>query len=81
MTKNSEYHNYNTRNQSDLRIPLTRLKKVRQSFLCKGIELWNKISQNIKTYKPRFKFKSNINYFKKNIKKKLFLNILYSSPI
>ena len=35
MTRNSEYHNYNTRNRSDFRLPRSRLKNIRQSFFYK----------------------------------------------
>ena len=76
MIRNSEYHNYNTRNQSDFRLPKTRLKKIRQSFLFVGIDLWNKLSQSTIIYKSSLKFKSNLRNFKRNIKKKMISNVL-----
>ena len=78
MIRNSEYHNYNTRNQSDFRLPKTRLKKIRQSFLFVGIDLWNKLSQSTIIYKSSLKFKSNLRNFKRNIKKKMISNVLNS---
>ena len=76
MIRNSQYHNYNTRNNSDFRLPVSRLKNVRQSFFYKGIDLWNRLNTNLTIYKPNIQFKSNLSSFKKRIKTKLMADIL-----
>ena len=78
MIRNSDLHNYNTRNNSDYRLPGNRLKKIRQSYFYKGIELWNKINQTEISYKPNLSFKANLAYFKRCNKKKIILNILFN---
>ena len=71
MLRNSQYHNYNTRNNSDYRLPGSRLKIIRQSFFYKGIDLWNRLNTNLTIYKPNIQFKSNLSSFKRRIKTKL----------
>ena len=72
MKRNYEYHNYNTRNNSDYRLPGSRLKQVRQSFFYKGLKLWNdNIDQNLIIYTPTRSFKINQSSFKRTIKAKL----------
>ena len=71
MVKSSEIHSYNTRNQSDYRLPGSRLKVARQSFFYKGIDLWNKIDQSFIIYKPIVKFKIDNSNFKRKVKKEL----------
>ena len=72
LTRNSEYHNYNTRNRSDFRLPGSRLKNIRQSFFYKGIKLWNRLNENLTIFKPNIQFKSNLYSFKQRIKAKIF---------
>ena len=77
MKRNSEYHNYNTRNSSDYRLPGSRLKQVRQSFFYKGLKLWNtEIVQLLITYKPTRSFKVNQSFLKRTIKAKLIVKEL-----
>ena len=78
IIRNSDLHNYNTRNNSDYRLPGNRLKKIRQSYFYKGTELWNKINQTEIPYKPNQSFKSNLAYFKRSIKKKIISNLLFN---
>ena len=65
MTRNSEYHNYNTRNKSDFRLPDRELKSIRQSFFYKSINIWNRLNNNLTIYKEYVQFKSNLLTFKK----------------
>ena len=76
MSRNSQYHNYNTRNNSQFRLPASRLKCIRQSFFYKGTELWNRLNTNLTIYKPNIQFKSNLSSFKKRIKAKLMTDTL-----
>ena len=72
MKRNSEYHNYNTRNSSDYRLPGSRLKQVRQSFFYNGLKLWNDgIDQHLIIYIPTRSFKVNQSSFKRTIKAKI----------
>ena len=60
------------RNNSDYRLPGSRLKKVRQSFFYKGLMLWNEnINQDLTIYKPTRSFKINQSLFKRTVKAKL----------
>ena len=76
ITRNSHFHNYNTRNSSDIRLPGIRLKNIRQSFFYKGIDLWNRLNTNLIIYKPNIQFKSNLSSFKRRIKTKLMTDAL-----
>ena len=76
LIRNSQYHSYNTRNNSKFRLPGSRLKNIRQSFFYKGIDLWNRLNSNMTTYKPNIQFKSNLLSFKKRIKTKLLTDTL-----
>ena len=76
MTRNSEYHNYNTRNKSDFRLPDRELKSIRQSFFYKGINLWNRLNNNLTIYKEYVQFKSNLLTFKKKIKYKILTDAI-----
>ena len=76
MIRNSQCHNYNTRNSSDFRLPVSRLKNVRQSFFYKGTDLWNRLNPQITIYKQNIQFKSNLSSFKKIIKTKLMADAL-----
>ena len=68
---NSEYHNYSTRNNSYYRLPGSRLKQVVQSFLYKGLKIWNDdIDQNLSTYISIRSFKTNQSTFKITMKAK-----------
>ena len=61
FTLNSNYHNYNTRHQSDIRIPLFKYKLCRQSINLYGPKLWHSIppfikaSPTLQTFKRKFK--------------------------
>ena len=76
LTRNSHFHNYNTRNNSDLRLPGSRLKSIRQSFFYNGIKLWNSLNNNLTFYKPSMQFKNNLLSFKRRIKSKLIADTL-----
>ena len=76
LTRNSHFHNYNTRNNSDLRLPGSRLKSIRQSFFYNGIKLWNSLNNNLTFYKPSMQFKNNLLSFKRRIKSKLIADAL-----
>ena len=71
MTRNSQYHNYNTRSNSHFRLPASRLKNIRQSFFYKGTDLWNRLNNNLTIFKPNLQFKTNLSSFKRQIKAKL----------
>ena len=61
LIQNSQIHHYNTRNREDLRPPYARLQISLNSFMIKGITIWNKLPDNIKQahtiayYKSKFK--------------------------
>ena len=76
MTRNSQHHNYNTRNNSDFRLPASRLKNIRQSFFYKGKDLWNRLNKNLTIYKPNLHFKTNLSSFKRKIKAKLMTDAI-----
>ena len=76
MTRNSDYHTYNTRNNSDFRLPCRDLKSIRQSFFYKGINLWNRLNYNLTIYKVNLQFKSNLLSFKKRIKHKILTDAI-----
>ena len=71
LIRNSQYHDYNTRNNSDFRLPGSRLKNIRQSYFFKGIGLWNNLNNDLTIFKPNILFKSNLSSFKKRIKAKI----------
>ena len=62
LIQSSQIHHYNTRNKSDLRPPFERLDSGLKSFFIKGIDIWNKLADDIKSA-------NNIIYFKSKIKK------------
>ena len=64
MIYNSQIHQYNTRIRDDLRIPYERLELCRNSFVVKGIKLWNDIPNEIK-------LANSMQYFKSKIKKRM----------
>ena len=76
MSRNSQNHNYNTRNNSQFRLPASRLKCIQQSFFYEGTDLWNRLNTNLTIYKPNIQFKSNLSSFKKRIKAKLMTDTL-----
>ena len=76
LIRNSQHHSYNTRNNSNFRLPGSRLKNIRQSFFYKGIDLWNRLNSNLTTFKPNIQFKSNLLSFKKRIKTKLLTDAI-----
>jgi hypothetical protein len=57
--KKSDIHQLNTRNKGKLAIPRFRLQKCRGSFLGKGIDLFNKLPQNLIDL-PLHKFKKHV---------------------
>ena len=57
LVKKSDLHNYDVRNKNLYRLPVSRLKKVRQSFLYTGIIEWNGLSLDIIESKTIYSFK------------------------
>ena len=55
-----EIHNYNTRGNSQLRLPFTKLKKCQQSFFYVGIKIWNVIPLSIKLANSIVSFKRKL---------------------
>ena len=55
-----EIHNYNTRGNSQLRLPFTKLKKYQQSFFYVGIKMWNEIPIQIKSANSLVSFKRKL---------------------
>ena len=64
MIQNSQIHQHNTRRRNDLRTPFERLELCRNSFVVKGIKLWNDIPKEIK-------LANSMQYFKSKIKKRM----------
>ena len=58
--RNSEFHNYVTRNRTQFRLPRTRLKCIKQSCLYAGLSLWNDIGKEITDSKTIYNFKRQI---------------------
>ena len=58
--RNSEFHNYVTRNRTQYRLPRTRLKCIKQSCLYAGLSLWNDIGKEITDSKTIYNFKRQI---------------------
>ena len=48
LVKNSDVHSHNTRNKGIIRKPRVRLHKFINSFLYKGIDMWNELPDRIK---------------------------------
>ena len=71
MIRGADFHDYNTRHKLDFRLPENTLKRTRQSFFYKGIELWNKLSTDMIIYKHNVLFKINLLLFERLIKSKL----------
>ena len=71
MFRGTDIHEYNTRHNSDFRLPQNTLKRVRQSFFYKGLEHWNKLSTDMIVYNHNVIFNVNLSVFKKKIKFKL----------
>ena len=63
---NSEIHNINTRHNSDLYLPMTRLNIYRKGVYYSGIRIFSSFSQDIKTYMD------NPRTFKKAVEKFLY---------
>ena len=57
LQKNSDFHTYETRSRGLLRKPFVRLKKFSNSFLTKGMDIWNILPNEIKTAKSLDSFK------------------------
>ena len=72
MNRNSDYHNYYTRNSSDFRPPGSRLKQVRQSFFYRGLQLWNGLDQELVIYKTTRTLKQNLSAVKWTLKAKIY---------
>ena len=60
LIQNSEIHSYNTRISSNLRTPFERLDSGRDSFLVKGIDIWNKLPDYIKKANSMIYFKGKL---------------------
>ena len=72
LIQNSQIHNHNTRISSNLRTPFERLESGTHSFLIRGINIWNKLPDYIKSAK-------NIIYFKCCLKKLILDTTLLDS--
>ena len=57
LQKNSDFHTYETRSKDLLRKPLVRLNKFNNSFLTKGMDIWNLLPDKIKTVESLDSFK------------------------
>ena len=64
LQPNSNYHSYETRSRSLIRKPLQRLHQFKNSYLNKGIEIWNSLPPVIKSSKTfgllKFKYKAHL---------------------
>ena len=60
LKRNNDFHNYNTRDSNLLRPIYTRLHKFTNSFLSKGIHMWNLIPERIKSYRSFDTFKIKV---------------------
>ena len=69
LLQNSDIHEYNTRNSTDLRPPFERLESGIKSFFIKGIKYWNRLPNEIKSA-------NSFHYFKSKMKKLLLDNTL-----
>ena len=63
FTLNSNYHNYNTRQQMAIHIPLLKYKLSRQSINLYGPKLWHSIPPDIKASTTLQTFKRKFKYF------------------
>ena len=56
LRPHSSFHEYNTRGQSDLVMPLVKRTKTKQGFYCTGISEWNSLPSQIRNTasKPSF---------------------------
>ena len=63
LIKNSTFHNYDTRNKNSLRKPFIRLHKFTNTFLTKGIDIWNLLPEKIKIVNTLDSFKINAKRF------------------
>lgn len=70
-SKNFEFHNYNTRTCHMLRPAFPSLSSYKKSYIYNGIQLFNRLPENVKSQKP-------IRVFKKSIKKYLIENVFYT---
>lgn len=69
--RNSDFHNYNTRGRNDYMVPMNRINITRRAPSSVGVRLFNQLPSSIKLV-------SNINKFKKLVKKVLVDNSVYS---
>ena len=67
---NSDYHKYGTRTSCNIHLNYHRLTRSLNSISHQGCTLYNKLPHYIKEYNNRL--------FKKEVKKKLYLNICHS---
>ena len=68
LLTNSDFHSHETRNKNLLRKPFVRLSRFKNSFLTKGMDIWNNLPDKIKTVKyfNSFKIAAKIHMFKPN---------------
>ena len=57
LLTNSDFHSYETRNKNLLRKPFVRLNRFSNSFLTKGMDIWNNLPDKIKAVKSFNSFK------------------------
>ena len=68
LLTNSNYHDYNTRNKDSLRKPKGRLKQFTNSFMSRGIDIWNTLHYNIKNCTTIMSFKVHLKGYMMNNK-------------
>ena len=61
IQRNSDYHEYNTRNRNLFRnTNIMRLNICQRSFLNNGINLWNALDSDIKQVNSLYRFKTSL---------------------
>jgi len=69
---NSEIHHINTRNKSNLHLPITNLSVYQKGAYYSGIKVFNSLPTHIK------ELSNNINHFKRALKNFLYIHSFYS---
>ena len=60
LVQNSQIHHYNTRTKTKVRTPFARLQICQNSFLIKGINIWNELPDAVKQAKTMLYLKSKV---------------------
>ena len=69
FTKIGDFHNINTRNRHHFGAPVTRLHRIRNSFMGQCVRFYNRIPENVREF--------SISRFKKNVKRRLCVKGYY----